>query len=81
MVYKSCSYFDIFMLLLVFCSFLATKLLPKDNNIPKSREDAKKIISKLGLDYNSIHTCGNDCIFLEVSMKSLPFFLFVDIML
>ena len=50
------------MLLLVFCSLLSTRLLPKDNVIPKSREKAKKIISKLGLDYNSIHACGNDCI-------------------
>ena len=30
--------------------------------IPKSREEAKKIIASLGIEYNTIHACINDCI-------------------
>ena len=32
------------------------------NALPTSRDEAKKMISKLGLDYNVIHACPNDCI-------------------
>ena len=32
------------------------------NALSTLRDEAKKIISKLGLDYNVIHACPNDCI-------------------
>ena len=35
-------------LYLLICSLLSTKLLPKDNIIPKSRDGATNMISKLG---------------------------------
>ena len=41
---------------------LSTKLLPRGNILPKSRDEAKEVITRLGLDYNSIHACENDCI-------------------
>ena len=43
-------------------SLLSTKFLPQGNNLPNTQQEAKKIITKLGLDYNSIHACENDCI-------------------
>ena len=32
------------------------------NALPTLRDEAKKMISKLGLAYNVIHACPNDCI-------------------
>ncbi|XP_026384531.1 uncharacterized protein LOC113280095 [Papaver somniferum] len=34
---------------------------PKTNRIPKSYYDAKKMLRDLGLGYESIHACKNDC--------------------
>ncbi|XP_028103043.1 uncharacterized protein LOC114302247 [Camellia sinensis] len=39
-----------------------TKLLPKDNLIPKSFYEAKKILRDLGLSYELIDACINDCV-------------------
>ena len=36
--------------------------LPKDNELPDSAYEAKKIICPLGLDVQKIHACINDCI-------------------
>ena len=37
-------------------------VLPKDNNIPNSMYEAKKILWVLSMEYEKIHTCPNDCI-------------------
>ena len=39
-----------------------TKLLPKDNLVPKSTYEAKKILRELGLSYELIDACVNDCV-------------------
>ena len=36
-------------------------MLPSDANLPKASYDAKKIIKDLGLSYEKIHACPNDC--------------------
>ncbi|CAL5440087.1 unnamed protein product [Camellia sinensis] len=36
-------------------------MLPSDANLPKDSYDAKKIIKDLGLGYEKIHACPNDC--------------------
>ncbi|XP_028070416.1 uncharacterized protein LOC114272896 [Camellia sinensis] len=36
-------------------------MLPSDANLPKASYDAKKIIKDLGLGYEKIHACPNDC--------------------
>jgi hypothetical protein len=39
-------------------------LLPKENTCPPSHFEAKKLVSKLGLSYNTIHACKNGhCLF------------------
>ena len=47
-------------------------MLPEDNNLPKSYYQAKKILCPIGMEYQKIHACPNDCIlyrhkFLEMS--------------
>ena len=37
-------------------------LLPKDNTLPKSYYQAKKILCLMGMEYQKIHACPNDCI-------------------
>jgi hypothetical protein len=38
------------------------KKLPKDNELPDSMYEAKKVLYPLGLEVQKIHTCINDCI-------------------
>lgn len=48
-----------------YCSnllYLKKELLPKDNQLYSSIYEAKKTLSFLGLQYEKIHTCPNDCI-------------------
>ena len=52
------------------CRLLSQKLLPPTNVFPTSRDEAKKMISKLGLDYNMIHACPNDCILYRGEYES-----------
>ncbi|KAH0650674.1 hypothetical protein KY285_030764 [Solanum tuberosum] len=40
---------------------LTDELLPDDANLPNSYYEAKKIIQELGLSYNKIDACTNDC--------------------
>ena len=37
-------------------------LLPQDNTLPKSYYQAKKILCPMGMEYQKIHACPNDCI-------------------
>ena len=38
------------------------KKLPKDNELPDSTYEAKKVVCPLGLEVQKIHACPNDCI-------------------
>ena len=38
------------------------KVLPSDNVLPSSCEEAKKLLKMLGVEYMSYHACLNDCI-------------------
>jgi hypothetical protein len=38
------------------------KLLPRDNELPASTYEAKKLVCPLGLDVQKIHACPNNCI-------------------
>ncbi|XP_062100451.1 uncharacterized protein LOC133806357 [Humulus lupulus] len=40
---------------------LLSKTFPKDNKIPRSYYDAKKMLRDLGLGYETIHVCEYDC--------------------
>jgi hypothetical protein len=42
--------------------YLSTILLPSQNKLPRSHYEAKKLIQKLGLNYNIIHTCPKGCV-------------------
>jgi len=41
---------------------LLKNMLPNDNMLPKSHYEAKKILCPLGIEYQKIHACPNDCI-------------------
>ena len=41
---------------------LLGNVLPKDNNIPNSMYEAKKILWALGIEHERIHIFPNDCI-------------------
>jgi hypothetical protein len=41
---------------------LKREMLPTGNTIPESTYAAKSLIKSLGLDYEMIHACHNDCI-------------------
>ncbi|XP_074323373.1 uncharacterized protein LOC141660298 [Apium graveolens] len=40
-------------------------LLPKDNVLPPNAYEAKKTLSDLGLEYEKIHSCPNNCILYQ----------------
>jgi hypothetical protein len=42
--------------------YLSSVLLPGENKLPRSHYEAKKLIRRLGLQYNIIHTCPEGCI-------------------
>ena len=55
--------------------FLASDLLPQANKLPPSHYEARKMIKKLGLEYNSILTCPNGCVLYEegnVDLNACP---------
>jgi hypothetical protein len=37
-------------------------MLPKDNELPASTYEEKKVVCTLGLELQKIHACPNDCI-------------------
>src|SRR4051812_32382110 len=41
---------------------LMKKLLPRNNELPASTYEAKKLVYPLGLYVQKIHACPNDCI-------------------
>jgi hypothetical protein len=38
------------------------KMLPRDNELPTSTYEVKKVVCPLGLEVHKIHACPNDCI-------------------
>ena len=38
------------------------QFLPIDNDVPPSRSDAKPLLASMGMDYQRIHACQNDCV-------------------
>ncbi|KAJ0038368.1 hypothetical protein Pint_22697 [Pistacia integerrima] len=44
-------------------------VLPDENSMPKSMYEAKKVMVALGLEYEKIHACQNDCILLRNEYK------------
>ena len=47
------------------------RMLPKDNCLPKDHKSAKKLLSGLGLGYEKIHACKNNCILFYQENKAL----------
>jgi hypothetical protein len=47
------------------------KMLPKDNELPASTYEAKKIVCPLGLEVQKIHACINDCILYRGEYENL----------
>ncbi|XP_061993678.1 uncharacterized protein LOC133711589 [Rosa rugosa] len=45
------------------------KFLPEGHGIPSSMYQAKKALSALGMDYEKIHACCNDCILFRNDFK------------
>ena len=41
---------------------LLKNMLPDDNTLPKNYYEAKKILCLVGMEYQKIHACPNDCI-------------------
>ncbi|KAL3684834.1 hypothetical protein R1sor_002856 [Riccia sorocarpa] len=41
---------------------LAEKVLPDGSDVPKSRVEAKRVLKSIGMEYEVIHACPNDCI-------------------
>ena len=47
------------------------KVMPKDNKLPRSCDEAKKIVCPLGLDVKRYHACPNDCIIYRKEYENL----------
>ena len=41
---------------------LKEKILPKDNTLPQNRDEAKKLLASIGMEYKIIHACKKGCI-------------------
>ena len=46
-------------------------ILPKDNELPESTYEAKKVVCPLGLEVQKIHACPNDCILYRGEYEDL----------
>ena len=54
---------------------LLKDILPEGNVLPSRTYDAKQMLCSIGMDYNRIHACENDCILYcneYASLKSFP---------
>jgi len=51
--------------------YLSIVLLPAMNMLPSSHYEAKKLIRKLGFNYDIIHTCPNGCVFYRGDNENL----------
>jgi hypothetical protein len=50
-------------------SLLKNELLPKNNKMPTTRYEARKLIRSLRLTYESTHACTNGCVLFRQSLK------------
>ncbi|XP_020207858.1 uncharacterized protein LOC109792826 [Cajanus cajan] len=50
---------------------LLKDMLPKDNVLPNRMYEAKKMLSSIGMSYQKIHACPNDCILFRNEYASL----------
>ena len=41
---------------------LSPEAFPECNTLPKSYDEAKRLVKELGLGYESIHVCYNNCV-------------------
>ena len=46
-------------------------MLPEENTLPKSYYQAKKILCLMGLEYQKIHACPNDCILYKHEFQDM----------
>ena len=46
-------------------------MFPKDNELPESTYEAKKVVCPLGLEVRKIHACPNDCILYRGEYEDL----------
>ena len=46
-------------------------VLPEDNKVPPSMYEAKKTLSTLGMEYEKIHACPNDCVLYRREYEEL----------
>jgi len=53
---------------------LLSDALLEENTLPKSFYDTKKIISRLGLSYEKIHVCPNECILYRKDLADAEIF-------
>ena len=44
-------------------------MFPDNNVVPKTMYEAKKILRKMGMDYQKIHACPNDLFYTKMSMR------------
>ena len=47
------------------------RMLPKDNCLPKDHRHVQKVLNGLGLGYEKIHACKNNCILFYKENKAL----------
>ena len=47
-------------------------MLPEENTLPKSYYQAKKILCPMGIEYQKIHACSNDCILYKHEFQEMP---------
>jgi len=47
-------------------------MLPRENTLPKSYYQAKKILCLMGMEYQKIHACLNDCILYRHEFQEMP---------
>ena len=44
------------------CYRLLGKMMPTGNHLPETRRKARQVVTGLGMDYDRIHACVNDCV-------------------
>ncbi|XP_006599934.1 uncharacterized protein [Glycine max] len=52
---------------------LLKNILPVDNVLPKNHYEAKKILCPVGMQYEKIHACSNDCILYRDEFAELDY--------
>ena len=50
-------------------NYVLTVLLPRGNKLPRSYNEAKRLVKRLGLNYNIIHCCRNGCMLFRKELE------------